>query len=282
MPSFFHDTLRAPGHPPDLYDFAKGAARIGVLATRLLLLGVVGRLAAQFALFRDPYTSLMSELRLLVGSTTWGQAWTWQAALGIVALFAFITAGDRSKSLSVAPWIVAVLAVAVLAVTPAFSGHAYGSERWMVALVIGDAVHVMAAGVWLGTLLVMAGTVAGARRHGDHVPKDHLIGWIAAFSPLALVSAAALGVTGFVAAWVHVDAISSMWTSPYGQRLSLKLAVLLIVLACGAFNWKRSRDCVRASGGPPRRPLTVAIELGGALAILLVTAILVATPLPGD
>lgn len=282
--------LILPKHPlstrspddPDSYDVAAGAAYFGVFATCLLLLGSLGRLAAQFAVFRDPYASLTSEFSLLVGTTTWGQAWAWQAVFGIIALFAFVAAGHRSKNLSAAPWILAELAVFVLAVTPAFSGHAYGSERWTVALVIGDVVHVMAAGVWLGTLFVMAGTVAVAKRCDDHIPKDQLIGWIASLSPLALASAAAIGVTGFLASWVHVDEISSMWTSPYGQRLSLKLAVLLIVLICGAFNWKRSRDRVRASHGAQQLPLTVVIELAGGMAILLVTAILVATPMPGE
>ena len=282
--------LILPKHPlstrspddPDSYDVVVGAAHFGVFAICLLLIGSLGRLAAQFAVFRDPYASLTSELSLLVGSTTWGQAWAWQAVFGIIALFAFIAAGNRSKKFSSTLWILAGLAVFVLALTPAFSGHAYGSERWTVALVIGDFVHVMAAGVWLGTLFVITGTVVVAKGRGVHVPKADLIGWIASFSPLALASAAAIGVTGLLASWVHVDQISSMWTSPYGQRLSLKLAVLLIVLGFGAFHWKRAQDRVQASHGSGRLPLTVAIELVGGLAILFVTAVLVATPMPGE
>ena len=274
-----HTQLSEEEYP---FDRVVDTAYFGIFAICILLLGSLGRLASQFAVFRDPYASLTSDLSLLVGGTTWGQAWAWQAVFGIIALFAFIAAGNRSKKFPSTLWILAGLAVFVLALTPAFSGHAYGSERWTVALVIGDFVHVMAAGVWLGTLFVITGTVVVAKGRGGHVPKADLIGWIASFSPLALASAAAIGVTGLLASWVHVDQISSMWTSPYGQRLSLKLALLLIVLGFGAFHWKRAQDRVQASHGSGRLPLTVAIELVGGLAILFVTAVLVATPMPGE
>ena len=265
-----------------LFDRVTDAAYFGVFAICLLLLGSLGRLVAQFAVFRDPYASLTNEFSLLLGGTTWGQAWIWQVVFGIIALFAFIAAGRRHKIISATPWILAGLAVVVLSITPAFSGHAYGSESWMIALVIGDFIHVTAAGVWLGTLFVIVGTIAISKWRGGHVPKDDIIGWITSFSPLALASAVAIGITGIFASWIHVDEISSMWISPYGQRLSLKLAALLVVLGCGAFNWKRSRNYVQTSPEPAQLPLIATIEIAGGLVILLVTAILVATPIPGE
>ncbi|MCG8467004.1 MAG: CopD family protein, partial [Gemmatimonadetes bacterium] len=93
-------------------------------------------------------------------------------------------------------------------------------------------------------------------------------------------SAAIIGATGVFAAWLHLDAVSSMWTTPYGRRLSIKLAVLGVVLACGAYNWKRARERVHASGHAPKLPPTIAIELLAAALILLVTAVLVTTPPP--
>ncbi len=274
-----HTQLSEEEYP---FDRVVDTAYFGIFAICILLLGSLARLASQFAVFRDPYASLTSDLSLLVGGTTWGQAWIWQVVFGIIALFAFIVAGRRHKVTSPLPWIIAGLAVAVLSITPAFSGHAYGSENWTVALVIGDFIHVTAAGVWLGTLFVIVGTITISKWRGSRVSKDDLIGWVTSFSPLALASAAAIGITGIFASWVHVDEISSMWISPYGQRLSLKLAALLIVLGCGVFNWKRSRNYVQISPEPARLPLIATIELVGGWVILLVTAILVATPIPGE
>ena len=262
-----------------LVDPARLAARIGRLAVLAVLLGVIGRLAAEFAVFRDPFEPFGAELRLLVTGTSWGRAWLAQISTAALSAIAF-TVAARSGRAAEPGWVLAAAGVALLAYTPALSGHASGAEHYVTAAISADVFHVVAGGVWLGTLAVMAGVLHLGRRSGVAIARARVVEWIAAFSPLALGSAAVIGATGLFAAWLHLGAFSALWAEPYGRRLSLKLLFVLGILGCGAYNWKRSRGRVLASGDPSRLPPTVALELALAVGLLLVTALLTMTQPP--
>ncbi|WP_419161189.1 copper resistance D family protein [Candidatus Palauibacter sp.] len=261
------------------FDPARLAARIGCLAVLIAGVGVMGRLAAEIAVFRDPFEPLGAEVRLLLTQTSWGRAWLGQVTAAVLSLLAFALASARGRRAEPG-WVAATAAVALLAYTPAFSGHAAGAEHYVTAAITADVFHMVAGGAWLGTLAVMAGVVRQGRRRGAPISRRRIIEWITAFSPLALWSAAVIATTGLFAAWLHLGAWSSLWAEPYGRRLSLKLFVLLGILGCGAYNWKRSRGRVRDSADPPRLPPTVAFELITAVALLLITAVLAGTPPP--
>jgi len=260
------------------------AGRLAMVAAGVLILGSAGRLAAEIAVFRDPFESWGSELNLLVTGTSFGRAWMLQFGLGAFACLAFSRASKSRRPAGgpTLPWLFALLATLALAFTPAFSGHAAGSANLRVLAISSDVAHVVAGGAWLGTLGVIAWVASRARAHGEPIPRTLLIGWVARFSPMALVCAAVLGVTGVLAAWLHLDAFSSLWASPYGQRLLIKLGVLGVILGFGAYNWKQSRGRIAVSADPARLPGSVGAELAAGLAILLVTAILVTTPPPGE
>ncbi len=267
----------------EAFPAASVAARIGALAAIVLLLGAAGRLANELVIFRDPFEPWVAELNLLVTGTSFGTSWMAQFGLGLLAFLAFLAASrGATVRLPVPALVVALLATVGLAITPAYSGHAAGSQEFRALAISSDVVHVAAGGVWLGTLAVIAGVSREARRRGRPIGRERLVSWIGTFSPAALVSAAALGVTGVFASWLHLDAVSSLWTSPYGQRLLMKVAVLSVILAFGAYNWKRSRDEIDLSDEPGRLPRSVTFELAAGLVILLVTAVLVTTSPPGE
>jgi putative copper export protein len=259
------------------------AARLGALAAIVLLLGAAGRLINELVIFRDPFEPWAAELNLLVTGTSFGTSWMAQFGLGLLACLAFLAASRRADArLPLSALAVAVLATVGLAITPAYSGHAAGSQHLRGLAIASDVAHVAAGGVWLGTLAVIAVVARRARLSGHPIAPDRLVSWIGTFSPMALVSAAVIGVTGVFASWLHLDALSSLWTSPYGQRLLVKIGVLTIVLACGAYNWRRSRGEIDLSEEPGRLPRSVTLELAAGIVILLVTAVLVTTPPPGE
>ena len=273
------------GEPaPAGYSPAGAAARLATLGAILLAVGAIGRLAAELAIFRDPFEPVGAELRLLLAVTTFGKAWTAQFGLALLALAAFVWTGRTTPAGGgrTAPWLSAGAVTLALSFTPAFSGHALGSQDWTALAITSDGLHVIAGGAWLGTLGVIAWAADGARRSGSPIPRAQLIDWVTRFSPVALSCAAVLGVSGVFAAWLHIDVIPSLWRSAYGQRLLLKLGVVSLVLGFGVFNWKKSRGRIALSGDPARLPGSVAAELAAALAILLVTAVLVTTAPPGE
>ena len=272
-----------PDSSSEPFSAGRVAAGIGVLAGLALLLGTVGRLVNEFLIFRDPFEPWAAELNLLVTGTSFGTAWGAQFGLGVLACLAFALASRRSGPRVPGPLLgFALLATFAVAATPAYSGHAAGSQEYRTLAIASDVVHVIAGGVWLGTLAVIAGVTRRARRNGHPIGRDRLVAWIGRFSPAALVSATALGVTGLVASWLHLDAVSSLWRTPYGQRLLIKVGVLGVILAFGAYNWKTSRGEIAESDEPGRLPRSVTLELAAGLVILLVTAVLVTTPPPGE
>ncbi len=103
---------------------------------------------------------------------------------------------------------------------------------------------------------------------------------VPAFSPLAVVCVVTLGVTGVMAAWIHVPTLSALATSPYGRRLSLKLALVAGVGGLGLVNWRKLTPRLAEHGGRNALRRAATWELVLAQAVLLVTAILVRTAPP--
>jgi copper transport protein len=101
-----------------------------------------------------------------------------------------------------------------------------------------------------------------------------------AFSPAALVFAGTAAATGVISAAFQLGALSALWTSAYGRTLLLKLAVVGLVIAAGAYNWRRLRPALADSAPVERLRTSGGAELIGAAVVLLITAILVAVPTP--
>src|SRR5690606_3764126 len=119
-------------------------------------------------------------------------------------------------------WVVALAGVLVLAVTPALSGHAASAPRLTAVAVLVDTLHVIGAGGWLGSLLVLlaAGLPAALRSPNAGRGAD-VANLVNAYSPTALIFAGTMVVSGVFAAWLHAGISSALWESGYGQTLLL-------------------------------------------------------------
>ena len=99
------------------------------------------------------------------------------------------------------------------------------------------------------------------------------------FSPFALFAAAVAIFTGTVSAFVHIKAISELWTTPYGQTLSIKLFVVLLTATTGAYNWKVVSPRLGSQEATLHIRRSALAEIIIAATIIAVTAVLVALPL---
>jgi putative copper export protein len=192
------------------------------------------------------------------------------AVFGLLFLIAFALALRRTRG----AWAGVVLIGVAFALRNIMMG------RWT-ALV--NPLHEVAAGLWLGTLfvLVIAGLPAVLL---SAVPRDRrgllVVELVARFSPLALVAAAILGLTGIITAWIHLKYIAALWTTPYGYALVAKLCVVAIVVALGAWNWRRMVPKMGTEEAAHQLRLSAITELVFAAIVLLITAILVSLPGP--
>lgn len=243
------------------------AARLGAYASLLLLVGTAVRAWDQYWSLVDP-TSTADEKWQFVGAmmlhTQWGRIWIASVILALIAWLGF-----TAKA-----WRVMIIVALALATTPSLAGHAMGDKAHPIVTIAVDAIHVAAASTWLGTLFVMA-LVVILPRHSGMLPC------VRAFSPTALISASTLALTGLWAAYVHIGSWSAVLGSGYGRTLCVKLAFVAGVAAVGAYNWRWATP--KLAGGDDHAMKTSArAELILGALVLLATAILVATPLPGE
>ncbi|MBL8996254.1 MAG: copper resistance protein CopC/CopD [Gemmatimonadetes bacterium] len=261
----------------------KRALELAVGATVVLGVAGLARLGAQsYALFGADALDLRSVWGL-VGGTSWGTGWTLQMVGVVAALIAVAMVRRAHTRASKYGWPLLTVAAIALAMTPALSGHASSGSGDTGLAVLADTLHVIGAGGWIGTLLLVVSAgipAAWTLPEGDRELAVATI--VRAFSPIALVFTGVLGATGLFAAWIHLTAIADIWQSPYGRTLVLKLAILSAVAATGWYNWKRVTPRLETAAGVRLLRRTAVVEVGIAVLVLAVTAVLVATPPPSE
>ena len=255
------------------------AARLALTATAVVGATALFRLWAQTVAMHGDRASDLALIAAMLTRTTWGWGWLAQIAGVLIAGVGFAQARrDQPKG-----WHIAMVGAGILAFTPALSGHAIASPSFVPLAVAADALHVIGAGGWLGSLLfvVIAG-IREALRLEEPARGPAVAELVNAFSPTALAFAGITTVTGAVSAWLHLGTLAALWQSEYGQRLLLKLAILAVVTATGAYNWLRVRPGLGTARAAIRVRRSASVEILVGVLVLLATAILVATPTATD
>jgi putative copper export protein len=246
---YFLVLRRTAGLPGDTEAFAaaaRRASRIGFAGSVLLL--------------------VMTFLAMSNGRS--GPQITAQIVFGVLLCIAFALWQLRYA------WALGALVAVALALRNIVTG------RWA-SLV--NPLHVTAASLWIGSLLVLVVAGLPAILRGS-VPPERREGLVAEmvsrFSNLALGAAALLGVTGVITAWRHLKFLAALWTTPYGWAFDVKLCLVLIVAALGGWNWRRMRPRLGAEGAAHALQRSATRELLFAGLVLIVTAVLVSLPTP--
>jgi putative copper export protein/methionine-rich copper-binding protein CopC len=248
--------------------------RFALVAAVFVILSNILRLWLQFGSIHGPERLFEGDLLgalLLKGG--WGKAWIAQtvAAAGYLVSVAIKTE-DRSDS-----WYSAIPFAVVAASAPAFSGHAAAVQQMAIVPILDDAVHVMAASAWLGTLAVlMFAALPRVLRAEDGFVK--LAAMVNIFSPLALVMAGIAVFTGAMNAFIHITAFSDLWTTPYGRLLALKIGLVLLTMTMGAYNWRVVKPALGTEAAARDLKRSARSEVAMGAIIIVITAILVATP----
>jgi len=239
---------------------------------------VVGRPAAAL----DP----TSWAKVLV-ATQFGTVWLVRHGL-LLLLVAFLF--SREREAGPADWAAfrgeAWLLGAAGAGALAWAGHAAAVEPWGLAAALADALHLIAAGVWLGALLPLALLLRDASREDGADSRPFAVLAVRRFSTVAFLMMATLVLTGLWSAWSQVGDVPSLVGTRYGRLLMLKLLLLLPILTLAAINRTRLLPALGGEGATVGRPAMarlarfVASEWALGMAILGVVSVLGSTP-PG-
>ena len=245
----------------------------GILeADRAALLGIIGLLLLFLSFFGAPWASSIAEHKTYIESLpkNLGQ-FEFRMAMLALALIGFLIV-RASPGIG---WMLAAVGLVLAVLMPVYTARGLSGRV--------NAVHILAASTWLGTLLVL--TLIGVRgviRAGPPgVSRAELVcDLVNSRSPLALTAAAIVALTGVTTAWLHLKRLSSLWTTSYGAALIVKLLFVAGVVAMGAWNWKRVRPVLGESGSEERirRSATMELFFGGL--VLIATAVLVSLPSP--
>lgn len=218
--------------------------RLAGVAVVLLLASALAWLALEaLAMSGLPAAQALSldTLGIVATQTLFGQVLS--ARLVLAGLLALVLLHGRARLAA------GILAALVLA-TVALSGHAVadkGVDR--VVHVCADALHLLAAGAWLGALvplIAMLGRAAEAPLARQATQR---------FSTLGLACMAALLLSGIVNAYYIVAEPAALVHSLYGRMLLAKVAIFLLILTLAAVNrlvlmprlaWRRLRELALA------------------------------------
>jgi putative copper export protein len=186
---------------------ARLAAKAGMAAAAVMLLAVPGRVALQLADFLEPGEAWRPALDAILFSTQSGKAAQLQMVWATAALLSFSVArSGRTRG-----WRAAGVTALVLALTPGLGGHPASSARPVLAMTFAT-MHVLALGMWIGTLFHLLRT---ARALSDRTLQVLL----AAFHPVALGAVGVLVVSGAYASWTTLRGPADLTATPWGSLL---------------------------------------------------------------
>lgn len=215
-------------------------------------------------------------LGLLLSPTRWGPTGALDQVVALLTTLALALVAARLGAPGGTDRRLVQAAAAAALVLPALVGHTRAVEPQL-ALVVLDALHLVAGSVWLGGLTGLALTlsaVAGRPRLAASL--------LARFSAVAAGCLAVLVAAGAVLTWRIVGSWSGLVGTDYGRALLVKVALVALVAGLAAWNRFALLPRTGADGGfeAGRRAVgvvrrTVVAEVGLLVAVLAVTGVLV-------
>ena len=236
---------------------------------RLAAIGVVGVLEVGIAAFllraedalQLPLNRFFyGDLSPIAGGTRFGTAFiAMTLGYAFVAALLFLGWLTERRAFLWAAFVVAVGFASGLSL----SGHSAvdaGSSKWSE---VADWVHLTAAALWVGGLVQLL--AAGSLRRRA----------FASFARFAPVLIALLLAAGIYLSVLRLPHLHDLWTAAYGQVLLVKIGLVCLALAWGAFHHFVVTPRLDRPGVMARLPRSLAGESMVGVAVLLVAAILV-------
>ena len=216
----------------------------------LSLSSVIGLIQRAAEMSGRPHGEVLSILHTVLFNSHYGLAW-------LVRIFALVmlwfgwSLGRRKLNSHAVP--IFMLGCGILiALTRSASGH--GADAGDLSLPeLMDWFHLLAASLWSGGMVAFTAVIFPTWfRYGEQHVK--LIADMAQrLSGLAGIALAAVLLTGLYNSWIEVKTLSALWMSPYGNILSVKLLLVLVLIILGASNRYISVPLLERLAGYPEK-----------------------------
>jgi putative copper resistance protein D len=216
--------------------------------------------------------------RMVFVETEFGRVW--QLRLGLIAvMFALVASGLAQDELRCALIPVLWLLSVVFLISLAWISHAAAARVQPLGL-LGDALHLCAAGAWIGGLTPL--TLFLRRACVSSSLGERAAPVLQRFSILSLCCVSVLVVSGISNSWLLVGSIHALFMTPYGRLLFLKLMLFGILIGFGARNrFVVKTKLLKTPGGSdllPQLRRNVICEACLGLAVVAIVACLGVTP----
>lgn len=126
----------------------------------------------------------------------------------------------------------AIAGLAMVSIAFLFDGHTATAEPSFLVRT-SSLIHVVAAGVWVGGIVLMVQVLARRHRAGVALEAGPMA---VRFSRVASVSLVAVALAGAALAWSILDSPGELVSTSWGRLLILKLAIVGVAAAMGAYN----------------------------------------------
>lgn len=215
--------------------------------------------------------------RTVLFETQFGRVWQLRLCL-IAGGFALVASGlakvKARRALVPVLWLLSV----VLLVSLAWISHAAATAHPLGLL--GDALHLCAAGGWIGGLVPLV--ILLARPLASFSLAETVAPVLRRFSTLSLCSVSVLVISGISNSWLLVGSIYALFTTSYGRLLLLKLTFFAILVGFGARNrFVIKTKLLKARSSPdllPQLRRNVLCEVCLGVAVVVIVACLGVTP----
>jgi copper transport protein len=218
----------------------------------------------------DPGSSsdlYLSTVRSLILDSPAGTVWIIRIATSItIAALAFLyfvlakRADVQTKSSSAI-----LLAILVAGAASIFSNsmlsHNSAATFLPSVAVFADWLHFMAVSAWVGGLFYFSAVLLPSIKSEKKADESsyHLSIILPRFSLIATASLGIIGVTGVYMAWIHLHTLDSIFYTPYGNNLIIKLSAALPMVLLGAYHQVKLHGSIllmasigSKKGSPPR------------------------------
>jgi putative copper resistance protein D len=210
--------------------------------------------------------------------TQFGDDWTLRLEMALLLAVLLLLPAINSGFASATDMICAMLAAGLVG-SLAWAGHATATEGIDGTVhLASDALHLVAAGAWLGALWPLAILLGRARRAGD--PASAAIAHRATrrFSILGMISVAVILATGVINTYEILGTLAFSIATDYNRLLLVKIGLFIAMLCVAAVNRHRLTPRL-SSEGDRRRAIrqlerNSRVEAGLGLLILAIVAVL--------